>query len=87
MIIKPIGKRLLVKLSDIESTTKAGLILTTSAKQEQQTAEVIAVSPDVETDIKVGQKILIGKYVGTEFELGGEKQIIINENDILAVLE
>lgn len=94
MTLKPLFDRVVVKMVEAEETTKSGIILTGSAKEKPQLAEVIAVgdgSPreGKETAIKVkaGDKVLLSKYAGTEFKLEGEEYIIVNMGDILAIAE
>lgn len=94
MKIKPLADRVVIKLVEEEETTKGGLILSGSAKEKPQVAEVIAVGPggnvdgkDVEMIVKVGDKVLTSKYSGTEVKLDGEKYIIVRQSDILAIVE
>jgi len=94
MKIKPLADRVVIKLVEEEETSKGGLILTGSAKEKPQVAEVIAVGPggnvdgkDVEMIVKVGDKVLTSKYSGTEVKLDGEKYIIVRQSDILAIVE
>ena len=74
--------------------TKSGIILTSSAQEKPQEAEVIAVGPggmvdgkEVKMQVTVGQKVIYSKYAGTEVKLDGEEYIIVRQNDILAVVE
>lgn len=94
MKIKPLADRVVIKLVEEEETTKGGLILSGSAKEKPQVAEVIAVGPggnvdgkEVEMIVKVGDKVLTSKYSGTEVKLDGEKYIIVRQSDILAIVE
>ena len=93
MKIKPLADRVVIKLVE-EETTKGGLILSGSAKEKPQVAEVIAVGPggnvdgkDVEMIVKVGDKVLTSKYSGTEVKVDGEECTIVRQSDILAVVE
>ena len=93
-MIKPLGDRVLLKKLEAEERTKGGIILTGSAKEKPQVAEVIAVGPggnvdgkDVEMIVKVGDKVLTSKYSGTEVKVDGEECTIVRQSDILAVVE
>ena len=94
MRIKPLADRVVIKLVEEEETTTGGLILTGSAKEKPQIAEVLAVGPggnvdgkDVEMIVKVGDKVLTSKYAGTEVKVDGEECTIVRQSDILAVVE
>ena len=94
MKIKPLADRVVIKLVEGEETSKGGLILTGSAKEKPQVAEVIAVGPggnvdgkDVEMIVEVGDKVLTSKYSGTEVKIDGEELIIVRQGDILAVVD
>jgi len=94
MSIKPLADRVVIKMVEAEETTKSGIILTGTAKEKPQVAEVIAVGPggnvegkDIVMYVKVGDKVLTSKYSGTEVKIDGEEYIIVRQNDILAVVE
>lgn len=94
MKIKPLGDRVVIKKLEAEETTKSGIVLTGSAKEKPQEAQVVAVGPGamsdgkrVEMEVKVGDKVLYSKYAGTEVKVSGEEYIILKESDILAVVE
>ena len=94
MTVKPLGDRVVIKSVEMEETTKSGIILTASAKEKPQVAEVIAVGPGAEKDgktvpmsMKVGDRIITSKYSNTEIKIGGTEYIIVSQNDILAVVE
>lgn len=90
MAIKPLQDRVVVKMTEAEETTKSGIILTGSAKEKPEVAEVIEVGPgktDVTMSVKKGDKVLISKYSGTNVKLDGEEFIIVKMDDILAVVE
>ncbi len=94
MKILPLGDRVVIKMCEAEETTKSGIILTAAAQEKPQVAEIVAVGPggtvdgkEVKMEVKVGQKVLISKYSGTEVKLDGEECIIVRQNDILAVVE
>ena len=85
---------MIIKSSEVEETTKSGLILTGSAKEKPQMAEVIAVGPggivdgkEVVMNVAVGDKVIYSKYAGNEVKVDGEEYIIVRQNDILAVVE
>lgn len=87
MNIKPLGDRVVIKMVEMEETTKSGIILTGAAKEKPQVAEVIAVGPgtkDVTMELSVGDKVVISKYAGTEIKLDGEEYIILSQGDVLA---
>ena len=90
MTIKPLQDRVVLKMTEAEETTKSGIILTGSAKEKPEVAEVIAVGEgkkDVTMTVKKGDKVLIQKYSGTNVKLDGEGFIIVKMEDILAVVE
>ena len=94
MRIKPLADRVVIKLVEEEETTKGVLILTGSAKEKPQVAEVLAVGPggnvdgkEVEMIVKVGDKVLTSKYAGTEVKVDGEECTIVRQSDILAIVE
>ena len=94
MTIKPLEDRVVIKTVEAEETTKSGIILTGSAKEKPQVAEIIDVGPgglvdgkEVKMYVKVGQKVLTSKYSGTEVKLDGEEYTIVRQSDILAIVE
>lgn len=90
MKIIPLADRVVIKTVEAEETTKSGIILTGSAKEKPQIAEVIAVGPglkDNKMQVKVGDKVITSKFSGTEVKIDGEEYIIVKENDILAIVE
>ena len=94
MNIKPLADRVVIKMVEAEETTKSGIILTGSAKEKPQVAEVVAVGPggvvdgkEVVMELKVGDKVIMSKYAGTEVKIDGEEYIIISQKDVLAVVE
>ena len=91
--VKPLGDRLLIRPEDREATTASGLVLPDTAKEKPQEAEVVAVGPGkldsgarVEPELKKGDKVLIGKYSGTEVKIEGEEFLIMREEDVLAIV-
>ena len=94
MTIKPLSDRVLIKMEEAEETTKSGILLTGSAKEKPQVADVIAVGPggmvdgkEVKMTVKVGDRVLTSKYAGTEIKMDGEVYTIVRQSDILAVVE
>lgn len=85
-MLRPLGKRVIIKRLEAEEKTASGIVLPSQAKEKPQMAEVIAVSHEVE-DVKVGDKVVFKKYVGTEVKYEGEEVMICEVADILAVLE
>jgi len=94
MNIRPLGDRVVVKMVETEETTKSGIVLPGSAKEKPQVAEVVAVGPgtvvdgkEVKMEVKVGDKVIISKYAGTEVKFDGQEYTNLRQNDILAVVE
>ena len=95
MKIRPLQDRLLVKRIAEEEKTKGGIIIPDTAKEKPQEGKVIAVGKGKVNDdgkliplqVKVGERILFGKYSGSEIKLDGEEHLIMREEDILGVLE
>ena len=94
MTVKPLGDRVLLKKLEAEEKSAGGIILSSQAKEEPQIAEVIAVGTGrladgktVEMQLKVGDKVFFGKYVGTEIKVDGEKYILMSESEVLAIAE
>jgi chaperonin GroES len=95
MQFRPLGDRVLVRRVEEDEKTKGGIIIPDTAKEKPQQGEVIAVGPGardedgktVPLDVKVGERILFGKWSGTEVKIDGEDLIIMKESDILGVVE
>ncbi|CUO76036.1 co-chaperone GroES [Clostridium sp. NSJ-49] len=94
MNIKPLGDRVVIKKLEAETTTKSGIVLSGTAKERPQEAEVMAVGPGaihegkrIEMEVKVGDKVLYSKYAGTEVKVDGEEYTILKQDDILAIVE
>lgn len=95
MNIRPLADRVVLKRLEAEETTKSGIVLAGSAKEKPQEAEVIAVGPgglttdgkEIKMEVKVGDKVLISKYSGTEVKVDKEEYIIVKQEDILAIVE
>ncbi len=89
MDIKPLADRVLVKPAPAEEKTAGGIIIPDTAKEKPLQGEVLAVgngTKDEEMVLKAGDRVLYGKYAGTEVELDGEKYIIMRQSDVLAKL-
>ncbi|NEQ32253.1 MAG: co-chaperone GroES [Leptolyngbya sp. SIO4C5] len=92
--VKPLGDRVLIKVSASEEKTAGGILLPDTAKEKPQVGEISAVGPGKrsedgtrqELEVKVGDKVLYSKYAGTEIKLGSDECILLSEKDILAVL-
>ncbi len=94
MKIKPLADRVVVKMIEAEETTKSGIILTASAKEKPQIAEVLEVGPggmvdgqEIKMNVRVGDRVITSKYSGTEIKLDGNEYIIVKQSDILAIVE
>lgn len=94
MKIKPLADRLVVKPEVAEEKTKGGIILPDTAKEKPVIGTVVAVGPGKKTDdgkiipmdVKVGDKVLYGKYSGTEVTIEGEEYLIMRESDLFAIV-
>lgn len=95
MKVKPLQDRVLVKRVEEETKTKGGIIIPDTAKEKPQEGVVVAVGPGKVTDngqrvvpeVKEGDRVLFGKYSGTDIKIEGEEHLILREDDILAVIE
>ena len=95
MALKPLADRIVVKQLEAQGKTKSGLVLPDSAKEKPQEAKVVAVGTGRLLDdgsvkaleIKNGDRILFGKYAGTEVSVGGEDYLILREEDVLAIVK
>ncbi len=94
MKLKPLSDHVVVKMVELEETTKSGIILPGTAKEKPQVAEVVAVGPGGEVDghnvvmtVKAGDKVITNKYSGTEVKLGNDEYVIVRQGDILATID
>ena len=94
MILKPLADRVIIKQIEAEETTKSGIILSSAAKEKPQVFEVIEVGPggivegnEVVMVIKKGDKVITGKYTGTEVKIDDEELVIVRQSDILAIVQ
>jgi chaperonin GroES len=92
--LQPLGDRVVVKPTPREEMTKSGIVLPDTAKEKPQEGLILAVGPGrvlddgkrEAMDVKVGQKVLYGKYAGTEFKVEEEDLLIVSQKDILAIV-
>lgn len=94
MNIKPLGDRVVIKMVETEETTKSGIVLPGAAKEKPQYAEVVAVGPggvvdgkEIVMEVKIGDKVILSKYAGTEVKIDGVEYTILRQNEILAKLD
>ncbi len=95
MKIRPLYDRILVKRLEEKEVRKGGIIIPDTAKEKPLEAEVVAVGKgrineegkQFPLDVKKGDRILIGKYAGTDFKLGDEELVMVKEEEVLAVIE
>lgn len=95
MNIRPLHDRIVAKRVDREEEVRGGIIIPDTAKEKPQEAEVVAVGPGklddqgnrAPIDVKVGDRVLIGKYAGSEIKLDGTEHIILREDEVLAIIE
>ena len=94
MNIKPLADRIVIKMTEAEETTKSGLILASASKEKPQIAEVVAVGPGglvdgekIDMYLKVGDKVLLSKYAGTEVKVDDVEYTILRQSEVLAIVE
>ena len=94
MKLKPLSDRVIIKQVAAEETTKSGIILSSAAQEKPQIYEVVEVGPGgivdgekVEMTVKQGDKVITGKYTGTNVKIDGEELIIVRQNDILVIVK
>ncbi|MGQ9495454.1 MAG: co-chaperone GroES [Thermoanaerobaculaceae bacterium] len=95
MTIRPLNDRVLLRRIEPEEVIKGGIIIPDTAKEKPQEAEVIAVGPGrlddsgkrVPIEVKKGDRVLIGKYSGTDIKIGDDEYVIVREDEILGVIE
>ncbi|CAM4287699.1 co-chaperone GroES [Lacicoccus alkaliphilus] len=94
-MLKPLGNRVIIDLTQEEETTKSGIILTDSAKEKPQEGTVVAVGTGkildngtrVEVEVNVGDKVVYSKFAGTELKHEDRDYLILTDNEILAIVE
>jgi chaperonin GroES len=94
MTIKPLGDRVVIKMIEMEETTRSGIVLPGTAKEKPQVAQVVAVGPggnvegkEITMQVKPGDRVLISKYAGTEVKIDNVDYTILKQGDILAIVE
>ena len=94
MNVQPLADRILVRRIEEQETIRGGIIIPDTAKEKPQEGKVVAVGPGkkedgkvLALDVKAGDRVLFGKYAGTEIKLDGEEHLILREEDILGVIE
>ena len=94
MTLKPLQNRVVIKFVEAEEKTKTGIILTASAQEKPQIAEIIAVGAGkiedgklIPMSVKVGDKVIASKYAGTSVKMDGVEYVVLSEDDILAIVE
>lgn len=94
MTLKPLSDRVVLKPVEVEETTKSGIILTASAQEKPQIYDVIAVGEggvvdgkEIKVFVNVGDKVIMGKYAGTQVKLDSVEYTIVRQDDILAIVE
>ena len=94
MTIKPVADRVLIKTVEAEETTQSGILLAAAAQEKPQIAEVIAVGPggmiegvEVAMFLKPGDKVIVGKYSGTQVKVGSEEYTIVRQSDVLSIVK
>ena len=95
MSIRPLQDRILIKRLEEEEQVTGGIIIPDTAKEKPQEAEVIAIGPGkvgddgerLVMDVKVGDKVLVGKYSGSDIKIDGEDYVILREDEVLAIIE
>ena len=94
MNIKPLAYRIVIKMTEAEEKTASGIILTGSAKEKPQIAEVVAVGPgglvdgkEVKMELAVGDKVIISQYAGTTVKFDGTEYTILRQSDVLAKVD
>jgi chaperonin GroES len=84
--IKPLGDRVLVEVKSVEQTTASGIIIPDSAQEKENEGTVIAVSENLEVNVKEGDVVLYGKFAGTEIKDGDKTYLILESKDLLAIV-
>ena len=94
MKLKPLSDRVIIKQIAAEETTKSGIILSSAAQEKPQIYEVVEVGPGgvvdgekIEMTVKKGDRVITGKYSGTNVKIDGDELIIVSQNDILVIVE
>ena len=93
-MIKPLEDKVLIMMEKEEETTKSGIILSGMAKEKSQIAKVIAIGPggiiegtEIKMHLKVGDRVIVSRYVGTQIKYQGKEYFIVKQSEILAIVE
>ena len=94
MTLRPLSDRVVLKPEKVEERTQSGIILSAGSQEKPQIAQVVAVGPggmvdgkEITMHVSVGDRVIIGKYTGTDVKLGNDEYTIVRQGDILAVVE
>jgi chaperonin GroES len=94
MNIKPLGDRVVIKVVEVEETTKSGIVLPGTAKEKPLQGEILAVGSGemvdgkkIPLEVAVGDRVIYSKYAGTEVKMDGNEYLIIRQSDILAIVQ
>ncbi len=94
MTLRPLGDKVVVKFVEAEEKTKGGIILSSAAQEKPQVAEIVAAGPggvvdgkEIVMEVKVGEKVILSKYAGTEVKIGSDTFTVCRQSDILAIVE
>ena len=94
MTLKPLSNRVVIKFVEAEEKTQSGIFLTAAAQEKPQVAEIVAIGPGAVVDgklvpmtVKVGDRVIAGKYAGTTVKIDGVEYTILSEDDVLAIVE
>ncbi|HIX43513.1 molecular chaperone GroES [Kurthia sp. 3B1D] len=86
-MLKPLGKRIIIEVVEVEEKSAFGIVLPDSAKEKPQQGKVLATGSGVTFDVKEGDDVVFAKYAGTEVTYGDTAYLVLSEEDILAVIE
>lgn len=88
-MLKPLGERVVIKVAEVEEKSAGGLVLPSSAKEKQQIGEIIAVGNEIDSEdgVKIGDTVIFKTYTGTEVTDAGQTYLVIELDDLLAVVE
>ncbi len=93
-MLKPLGDNVVVKMIEAEEVTKSGILLATNSKEKSQAGEIVAIGngklsdgKQIEMQVKIGDKVVLNKYVGTQVQCDDQEYYILSQKDILAIIE
>ena len=94
MNLRPLGDKVVLQFLEAEETSQGGILLASAAQEKPQIAQITAVGPggvvdgkEIVMEVKVGDKVILNKYAGTEVKLGADKYTVVRQSDILAIVE